>query len=233
MEITKIEAFSRNETGKGPAARLRREGKIPAVAYGKSLATTMLSVSPKNLLSALKSAHGKNSVIELDVQGQSKLTVLVREYTYHPVSRELTHADFIQIALDKEVDVEVPFSTFGKAAGITAGGTLRIVYRTLPIRCLPEKIPVKIEHDITNLGLNEAVKAGQVKLPDGVKVRLPAEQTVASIISPEKDRSEDAAAAPGAAAAGAKAAAPAAGAKAAAPAAGAKAAAPAAPAKKK
>lgn len=226
MEITKIEAFSRNETGKGPAARLRREGKIPAVAYGKSLATTMLSISPKNLLSALKSAHGQNSVIELDVQGQSKLTVLVREYTYHPVSRELTHADFIQVALDQEVDVVVPFVTFGKAAGITAGGTLRIVYRTLPIRCLPEKIPVKIEHDITTLGLNEAVKAGQIKLPEGVKVRLPAEQTVASIIAPEKDRNEEAAAA------GAPAAAAKAGDKKAAPAAAAKAA-PAAAAKKK
>ena len=226
MEITKIEAFSRNETGKGPTARLRREGKIPAVAYGKSLASTLLSISPKNLLSALKSAHGQNSVIELDVQGQSKLTVLVREYTYHPVSRELTHADFIQIALDKEVDVVVPLVTFGKAVGITSGGTLRIVYRTLPIRCLPEKIPVKIEHDITNLGLNETVKAGQIKLPEGVSVRLPAEQTIATIIAPEKERPEDAAAtgaAPAAAAAkkddkGAKAAAPAAAAKAAAPA---------------
>lgn len=228
MEITKIEAFSRNETGKSPAARLRRDGKIPAVAYGKSLASTLLAVSPKSLLSTLKSAHGKNSVIELDVQGQSRLTVLVRDYTYHPVSRELTHVDFIQIALDQEVDVEVPLITFGKAVGITAGGTLRIVYRTLPLRCLPEKIPVKIEHDITNVGLNEVVKAGALKLPEGVKVRLPAEQTVAAIISPEKERPEDAAApaagaaAPAAAAAGkkddkAKAAAPAA--KAAAPAA--------------
>ena len=182
MEITKIEASSRTQTGKSPAARLRREGKIPAVAYGKELPSTMLAISPKALLSTLKSAHGKNSVIELGLDNQTKLTVLVRDYTYHPVSRELTHVDFIQIALDREVDVEVPLLTHGKAAGITAGGTLRIVFRTLPIRCLPEKIPVKIEHDITAVGLNESVKAGQLKLPDGVKVRLPAEQTVAAII---------------------------------------------------
>lgn len=201
MEITKIQAFSRNETGKSPAARLRREGKIPAVAYGKALPSKMLSISPKALLAALKSAHGQNSVIELDLEGAPKLTVLVRDYTYHPVSRELTHVDFIQIALDKEVDVEVPFSTFGKATGITAGGTLRIVYRMLPIRCLPEKIPVRIEHDITNVGLNEVVKAGQVALPEGVKVRLPAEQTIAAIIAPEKERAEEGA--PAAAAAGA------------------------------
>lgn len=201
MEITKIQASPRNETGKGPAARLRREGQIPAVAYGKALSSVTLAISPKALLATLKSPHGKNSVIELGLEGQSNLTVLVQDYSYHPVTRELTHVDFVQIALDKEVDVEVPFSTFGKAAGITAGGTLRVVYRTLPIRCLPEKIPVKIEHDITNVQLNESVKASHIKLPEGVSVRLPPEQTVAGIIAPEKERAEEGEGAPAAAAA--------------------------------
>lgn len=236
MEITKIEASPRNEYGKGPAARLRREGKIPAVAYGKSLPSTSLTISPKTLLAALKSPHGRNSVIELHVEGKPTLTVLVCDYSYHPVSRELTHVDFRQIDPAKEVDVEVPLLTFGKAAGITAGGTLRIVYRMLPIRCLPGSIPVKIEHDITTLGLNEAVKAGHLKMPAGVKVRLPEDQTVAAIVAPEKERPEDGgaaapaagAAAPAAGAAPAKAAAaPAKDAKAAAPAKDAKAAAPA------
>lgn len=205
MEITKIQAFPRNETGKGPAARLRREGKIPAVAYGKALPSITLAISPKALLSTLKSPHGKNSVIELGLEDKAGLTVLVQDYSYHPVTRELTHVDFVQIALDKEVDVEVPFSTHGKAAGITAGGTLRVVYRSLPIRCLPEKIPVKIDHDITNVNLNEAVKTAHLKLPEGVSVRLPAEQTIAAIIAPEKEKAEEGdAAAPAAAAAGKK-----------------------------
>lgn len=205
MEITKIDATPRNETGKGPASRLRRAGQIPAIAYGKGASAQSLAVSPKALLAVLKSSHGKNSVIELDVAGEGKLTVLVRDYTYHPVSRALTHADFVRIKLDEPVDVEVPFLTYGKAVGITAGGTLRIVFRTLPIRCLPEQIPVKIEHDITSVGLNEAVKVSHVKLPEGVKVRLPDDQTIAAIVAPEKDRAEEAA--PAAAAAAAPAAA--------------------------
>jgi large subunit ribosomal protein L25 len=217
MEITKIDASPRHETGKSKAARLRQQGQIPAVAYGKGLKTATLAVSPKSLLGALKSSHGKNAVIELAITGGEKLTVLVHDYSYHPVSRELTHVDFLQIQLDKEVDVEVPLTTFGKAVGITSGGTLRVVYRLLPIRCLPEQIPVKIEHDITPVGLNESVKVSQLKLPAGVKVRLPDDQTVAAIVAPEKERAEDAAAAPAAGAA----AAPAAGAAAAKPAAGA------------
>jgi large subunit ribosomal protein L25 len=205
MEIVKIDADQRPEIGKGPNRRLRNAGKIPAIAYGKELPTVHLAVSPKVILTALKGEHGRNTVVELNVGGGQKITALVRDYTYHPVTRELTHVDFVEVKLDKEVDVDVPFATKGKAAGITAGGTLRVVYRTLPLRCVPEKIPSRVEHDITNLGLNEVVKASQVVLPEGVRVRLPDEQTVAIIIAPEKDRgaegAEGAAAAPAAAAA--------------------------------
>jgi large subunit ribosomal protein L25 len=205
MEILKIEASSRTALGKGPTKRLRLTGVIPAVAYGRGSPARSLSISPKALLGALTSEHGRNSVIELTIDNKEKLTVLVREYSYHPVTREATHVDFVTVKLDEAVDVEVPFTTFGKCAGVVAGGTLRVVYRTLPIRALPEKIPVKIDHDVTNLGLNESVKASHVKLPEGVKIRLPDDQTVASVVAPEKDRSEEAAA-PGApaAAAGAK-----------------------------
>ena len=209
MDITKIEALPRTETGKSHAARLRRSGRIPAIAYGKGVETRSLAISPKALLSVLKSTHGQNSVIELQIEGQPKLTALIRDYSYHPVTRELTHADFVQVQLDQPVDVEVPFLTFGKAVGITAGGTLRMVYRKLPIRCLPEKIPVKIEYDITAVGLNEVVKVSQLGLPEGVKVRLPDDQTIAAVVAPEKEKAEDVAATGPAAAA---AAAPAAGA---------------------
>lgn len=207
MDIVKIDADNRPEIGKGPNRRLRNAGKIPAIAYGPGLPTVHLAVSPKAIFSALKGAHGRNTVVELNVDGGRKITALVRDYSYHPVSRELTHVDFVEVKLDKEVDVDVPFTTHGKATGITAGGTLRVVYRTLPVRCVPEKIPARVEHDITNLGLNEVVKTSQVALPEGVRIRLPDDQTIATIISPEKDRGEEGAeAAPGAAPAAAAAA---------------------------
>jgi len=237
MEIIKLSATPRPDCGKSPSSRLRRTGQIPAICYGKGLAAFSVAVAPKELLQVLKSPHGKNSVIELNVKDAQNYTVMVRDYGYHPISRELLHADFLQVKLDQPVDVEVPVHCIGKSKGSVAGGILQQIFRNLPIRCLPEKIPVFVEIDISELDLGDTVKAGQVKLPEGVKVRLPEEQTVVVIAIPEKG--EEAAAAPGAPAAaaaaapaaGAKAAAPAAGAKAAAPAAGAKAAAPAAGAK--
>ncbi len=235
MEIIKLSATNRPDSGKSPSSRLRRTGQIPAVCYGKGLAAFSVAVAPKELLTILKSPHGKNSVIELNVQNAQTYTVMVRDFGYHPISRDLLHADFLQVKLDQPVDVEIPVNCTGKAKGLVAGGILQQIFRTLPIRCLPEKIPVMVEIDVTELDLGDTIKAGQVKLPDGVKVRLPEDQTVVVIAIPEKGE-EVPAGAPGAAAAaapaaGAKAAAPAAGAKAAAPAAGAKAAAPAAGAK--
>jgi len=239
MEIIKLNATPRPLSGKGPSRRLRKTAQIPAIAYGPKLQATSLAVSPKALLTVLTSPHGKNSVVELDVEGGEKLTVMVRDYSYHPVTRNLQHADFLQIALDQPIDVEVPFITTGKAKGLVAGGILQQVFRRIPIRALPERIPVHVEVDVTELDMNESLKASEIKLTEGVSIRLPPDQTVVVVAAPEKAVEEEAkpgapaAGAPAAGAPAAAAAAPAAGGKAAAPAAGGKAApaAKAAPAK--
>jgi large subunit ribosomal protein L25 len=124
------------------------------------------------------------------------------DYQYHPVTRELLHADFFKISMDQPVDVDVPFELTGKAAGVIVGGILRQVYRKLPLRCLPTKIPAKITHDVTALELDDHVHASDLALPEGVSVRLPPEQTVAGVVT-EKKRGLEEEPAPGAAAAAA------------------------------
>ncbi len=202
-----VTANPRTETGKGAARRLRNSGQIPAVAYGKGLPATTLSVAPKDLLTVLKSERGQNTVLQMKVNGGNELLVMIKHFTYHPVSRSLEHVDFVEVKLDQPVDVDVPLIVQGKAVGVTLGGVLRQVFRTIPVRCLPDRIPLKIETDVTELKLGDAIATKDLKLPEGVEVRLPAEQTLVAVVAPEKDRTEEAAA-PGAAAG---AAAPAAG----------------------
>jgi large subunit ribosomal protein L25 len=219
MQTLKLSAEPRKESGKGAVRRLRATGKIPAVAYGPTLDATSITISPKDVTTVLATERGRNSVIELSVGADRKLTVLLTEFQYHPVTREILHADFREIKEDEPIDVDVPFEATGKAKGVIAGGVLRVVYRKLPIRCLPALVPAKITHDVTELELDNAVHTKDLTLPEGVSVRLPPEQTVAAVAM-EKKQPDEAEAAPGAAAAGA---APAAGAAAAgaAPAAGA------------
>ncbi|MBK7581712.1 MAG: 50S ribosomal protein L25 [Myxococcales bacterium] len=220
MQLAKIPAVHRTSSGKNESRRMRNAGSIPAIAYGKGEPAVHIALSPKDLVGVLAQPLGRNSPIELDVEGKGKITVLLTEYQYHPVSRALLHADFLKIALDATVDVEVPLELTGKSKGVVEGGELRQVFRRVPVRCLPKDIPVKLVHDITELGLDESLPVSALALPAGVAVRLPAEQTVAAVATMKKVVEEETAATAAAvagAAPAAGAAAPAAGAAAAKP----------------
>jgi len=197
MQTIKLAAQSRTQVGKGAVRRLRAGGSIPAVAYGPKLSTTAIAVSPKDVANVLGAEYGRNSVIELDIDGSRKLTVLLADFQYHPVTRELLHADFFEIKADEPIDLDIPFETTGKAKGVVEGGVLRQVYRKLPVRCLPAAVPVKISHDVTEVELDGSVYARDLKLPEGVAVRLPPEQTVVHVALVKK-QVEEAEAAPGA-----------------------------------
>jgi large subunit ribosomal protein L25 len=220
QQTIKLSAESRSETGKCAVRRLRNNGRIPAVAYGRGLVTKQISVSPKDVVGVLATERGRNSVIELDVQGH-KSTVLLVEYQYHPVTRALLHADFREIKENEMLDVDVPFETTGKPKGVIAGGVLRQVFRKLPVRCLPANVPVKLSHDVTELEIDDVVPVSALALPEGVTIRLPPELTVVAVVTEKKQVEEEvvpgaagvagaaagAAAAPGAAGAAAGAAA--------------------------
>ena len=201
-----VQAISRIASGKGEVRRVRAQGHVPAIAYGRTFPSTPIAIPPKEILAILRSEKGKNTVIRMAID-EKNILVMVKDFSYHPVTRSLEHVDFVEVKLDQQIDTEIPLVVKGKAAGVVLGGVLRQVYRTLPVRCVPDLVPLSVEIDVTELKLNEAFAAKDVPLPEGVVIRLPPEQTVVSVVAPEKDRAEDVAAAvPGAApaAAGAK-----------------------------
>ena len=210
-----VNAQARTPGGKGAVGRLKATGQVPAIAYGKELEALPLAVTPKEILTILASERGQNTVVELTVEGGKKLLAMIKDYTYHPVTRKLRHVDFYEVKLDRPVTVDVPLIANGKAVGVTLGGVLRQVFRTLPVRTLPDRIPLNIQVDVTELKLNDHIATKDLALAPGVEVLLPAELTLVAVVAPEKDRAEDVAstAAPGAAPAAGAAAAPAAGAK--------------------
>jgi large subunit ribosomal protein L25 len=195
-EMPMLKAQARAVGGKSEARRLRRNGLVPAIAYGKDLPSTAISVGPKDVATILKSDRGKNTVFELELDGK-KVVAMIRDFALHPIKRELEHVDFIEVKLDKPVDVEVPLFAIGKPVGVVKGGVLRVVHRTLPVRCLPDSIPVKLEADVTHLELGQHVSTQDLKLPAGVMVLLAPEQTLIAVVAPEKEV-EEVAAVPGA-----------------------------------
>ncbi len=239
METQTLKAEVRTAGGKGPARQLRMKGLIPAVFYGPGKTPANLTVSPDDVTDLVGGEFGRNQIVTLEFGGQKELAV-VRDLEVDPLSRKVLHVDFYSVARDRAVRTKVPFITKGRAAGVAAGGVLRVIYRSLPVLGAPDKIPAKIEVDVTSLDLHQAIRVKDLALPAGVAVAYPPERPVVSVETKEKEKTDEefygtvaavpgAAPVAGAAAPAAGAAAPAAGA--AAPAAGAKDAKAAAPAK--
>ena len=121
MEQVSLRAESREAAGSGPARRLRAEGDVPAVLYGRGLDSTPLSVNRRDLYSALHTEAGTNALINLEV-GSDKFLTIARELQRHPVRGEIIHLDFINISLDEEITAEVAIEYVGEPAGATEGG---------------------------------------------------------------------------------------------------------------
>lgn len=202
MEATKLEAEVRGSRGKGPARRLRAEGKIPAVIYGAGIESTALTLDPKALVKALSGEKGRNSLFVIAFDGKSE-HAMVRDVAVDPVSRAIQHADFLRIDETAPVDAQVPLVTKGRALGVQKGGKLTVKFRTLPVRCIPAIIPTKIEIDVTNVDLGTSVSVADIALPEGVVISLKPTQAVCGVFEEKKVAEEETAAAP---AAGAKAA---------------------------
>jgi large subunit ribosomal protein L25 len=233
-DVSSLSAQKRDQAGKGPSHRLRAKGLIPAVCYGPYDKPLHVAVDPEAIKKAIATPHKFNTVIKLQIDGGDTRTVLFKDFERDPVDGHMLHADFLEVRMDKDVVVNVPVVLTGKPEGVTAGGILQQVARTLPVQCKPSDIPEKIEVDVSHLNIAESLHIKDVKTPPGVVFKVRGDQTIAVVNVPEKEEeapkpaaaavpgAEGAAAAPAAAgAAGAPAAgAPAAAGAAAAPAAG-------------
>jgi len=211
----------RDGAGKGPARRLRAQGLVPAVVYGRHLETPAhIAVDPLEVKHAISTPLKFNTLLTLKVEGQAERRVLLKDYQQDPVTRDLLHADFVDVREDEEVKVNIPLVLVGKPEGVTAGGILSQNRRDIEVYVLPTAIPEKLEADVTHLKMAQSLHIKDVKLPAGVRVKTQVNYTVAVVNVPEKEEIPVAPAAPAAGAAAPAGAAPAAGdAKAAAPAA--------------
>ncbi|MBO6939145.1 MAG: 50S ribosomal protein L25 [Deltaproteobacteria bacterium] len=207
METTKLEAEVRALRGKGPARRLRSEGKLPAVFYGPEVDPTPLTVDPKALEEALRGPRGRNTLFEVTFGSDSHLA-MVRDLDVEPVSRALIHADLLKVTTETPIKVEIPFKTKGRAAGVVAGGKLNVTRRTVPVRTTPGNIPTEIVVDVTALEMFQTISVKDLVLPEGVEAALAPELTLAIVLEDRKAQKEAAEAAAAEAAAAAPAAAP-------------------------
>lgn len=195
LDQTVLNATVRDQGGKGPARRLRQNGLIPAVVYGGGSQPLSVAVDPKLLRKAVSTRRRLNTVITLKFDGVPERTVLIKDYQMHPVTREVLHADFVEVNLDQEVNVQVPVVLSGRAEGVVAGGVLAQVRREIDIVCKPAAIPEQVTVDITSMKAGSTLHEKDFPLPEGVRLAAPHKnETIATISVPEAEPTPAAAA---------------------------------------
>ncbi len=189
MEQIELEAYARTEKGKGAARRIRREGKIPAVLYGRKMETFHLALKPEELKKILTSGARENTLIGLKVSGPGSekvgnQVVMLKDLQVHPLSQSYLHADFYAVAMDETVEVEIPIHLTGKPEGTKVGGILAQALRELRVRCLPANIPPPIEVDVTPLKIGDSLHVRDISVSGLFEIVTDTHSTLASVTPP-------------------------------------------------
>jgi large subunit ribosomal protein L25 len=183
----KIKAEKREIIGKNASRRLRREGMIPAVLYGGGSSNVPLTLKKQDVFMILRSDTGENTVFQVSFDSEIR-DVMIKELQRDPVTDEILHADFVHIAMDKVIKVSVPLVSVGEAVGVkTEGGFVDFITREVEVECFPKDIPEHIEIDISGLHLRQSLKAGDITLPEGVKIITSSDTILVLIEVPLKE----------------------------------------------
>jgi len=174
-------AEPRSERGSGPAGRLRRAGRTPAIVYGLGGESTAVTVPTHDLDLIL--AKGVNSLITLRLDGADQLA-LARQVQRHPVRGDLVHIDFVRVDVDVTIAADVALVLVGEPEGVRSGGLLDQQVFTLPIEAKPNAIPASIEFDVSHLGLGDQLRVAELTLPAGVVITLEDDTLLAMISIP-------------------------------------------------
>jgi large subunit ribosomal protein L25 len=158
MERFQLQSEPREGAGKGVARKLRMQGRLPAVLYGRTDKPMGLSVSEVEMKGILRK-HADSAIVDLRISGGDVINAVVRDVQRHPASGKLVHIDLQRIRLDEKLRVEVQVHVAGNPVGVKDhGGILEHGLRSVNVMCLPTEIPNAIDVDASPLGIHQSVK---------------------------------------------------------------------------
>ena len=169
----------RERTGKVATKEVRRNGEIPAVLYGLK-DNLSFSVCPDNLKDIL-TAKGQNALIDLNLEGNKKRKVILKEFQSHPLKERWVHVDFLEVDVTKTVKVSVNVHLIGKSAGEKMGGLVNQVLKSIHVECLPVDIPQSVDLDVTAVELGQVLHVSDLSLPDKVKILHQPNEVILSV----------------------------------------------------
>jgi len=184
---TELKAQPRADRGKEVARKLRTQGRIPAVIYGKDMESRGLSLDLQETDYLFRRISVENTILDLVIEGDDEpVQTLIREIQSYPHKPGLLHVDFLRIQKGVAVEVDIPISLDGIPLGVReAGGILEQIINELRVKCIPSKIPEVVSLDVTELAVGDSFHVSDIDLGEDVDILVESDRTVCSVQVPK------------------------------------------------
>lgn len=189
MEQTVINAQIRQKTSKGENRRLRKEGKIPAVLYGRDTENMLLTLSAQQIQPVADAESAQ--LLKLQIQGNGERAVLLKDSQYDHFHKTVQHVDLQEVSLTEKLTVTVPLVLLGEDARVKDEGIVQQLLREIEVECLPTQIPEQLTADISALVLGQSLTVGELTVEEGLTIITPPEEVVVSIVVPTREEIEE------------------------------------------
>ena len=182
-ERVKLEVQDRESRGSAESRRLRKQGLIPGVLYGRGKDPHAFSVTERELRRALTGDAGLHAILDVTLDGDQARPSILKSYQQDPVKGTLTHVDLQEVRLDQAIQARVVVELIGEPVGVTEGGVLSQVNREITVEALPMEIPEHIDLDVTGMAIGDTLRLVDLRLQEGVKFLDDPEETVLATVT--------------------------------------------------
>ncbi len=186
MITVEMNAFKRDDLGKQANKKVRNNGLVPAVVYGRNKENINISISGKELIKLLSATESKeNSIISISIDGTDEVRkVLLKEAHLDTLTSAPLHLDFYEITEGEKLKLVCPLNFVGKPEGVKQGGVIQTLSNQISIECIPEKIPNNITIDISNLNIGDTLFVEDLPVEEGITILSNPKSTTISILAP-------------------------------------------------
>ena len=179
----KLEVRQRDDLGSRESRRLRAQGLVPGVLYGKGH-TRPIVVSERNLRTAMTGPSGLHAILDVVIEGQKTVhPSILAEYQQDPLRGTIAHIDLREVRLDQPIHATVVIQLVGEPAGAKTGGMLSLVAREVHVEALPADVPEHIEVDVSHMEVGDVLRLEDVPPIENVTILDDLQETVIATVS--------------------------------------------------
>ena len=183
-ERVRIEVQEREGRGSAAARRLRKEGLIPGVLYGRGKNPHVFCIAERDLRKALTGPAGLHAILDVVVAGQKTTHAsILKDYQQDVITGRLAHIDLQEVRLDQPIHAQVVIELIGEAPGTVEGGVLSQVSREVNVEALPLEVPERIEVDVSKMEMGDTLRLADIAAEDGVTFLDDPEETVLATVT--------------------------------------------------